>query len=291
MQPELYAWHLPPRQLRRRIVLLAMVTCIAALCTIGTIAMWCSGDPMARTLSKYLAAFGASWFILLALAITPHLSSINRRPVRTGQIDGQDSTIVAGSRTYFWLTQALFACYAVMLLVAAVEIVAASAWNAYWHFILFCIGTGLVLAVLPILALFNRVRPSKLVLTPEIIAHCDWTSATELHWDDLDRVITSTVQLPMDRRPLINIVGLSGARWSHRYYMPYSIVRGKPNPLWTMDSPPHTGWITLECARFAVDRTALYRYLAFYAENPASRKELGTQSGLDRWHATEGTTR
>lgn len=283
MEPELYAWHLPPGQMRRRIVSIVALTCLTVLCAAGTVAMWRSGDSTAQALSKYLAVFGISWLFLLTLAIVPHLASLNLRPLRVGPINGEDSTIVSGSRTYFWLPQLFSSCYAAILLVAAWEVVAASAWDTYWHFVLLCAVLGVLFAISPILAVFNRVRPSKLVLTPDIIAHYGWSSRTELHWNDLNRVVTSVDPLPLDRRPLIDIAGMSGARWSHRYYLPFSIVRGKPNPLWTLDRPPHIGWITLECARFAVDRVALYRYLAFYAANPASRKELGTQSSVDRW--------
>lgn len=270
-------WILPPGQTRRQIVSIVGLSALVALLAAISAAMWRSGDNTAVAAAKYIAIFAAGMACLLVVALTQYTQIFHRGDLRPGAAAGNTATIAPGSKIYFWAQQTTWLCFAATFLPAAYE-TATTAWRAYWHFVLILASIGTIATIPLAAALIGRIRPGKLLLTSSEIIHEGWSSRTRLLWDDVNRVRTS-----FDQVPIIDIVGLSGARWSSTYYLPHSYIAGRPNPFWNLDRPPHTGWIVLECPRFSVDRTVLVRFLNFYAENPRLRTELGTDSALERW--------
>ncbi|MFJ2833949.1 hypothetical protein ACIO52_01155 [Nocardia sp. NPDC087230] len=247
--------------------------------------MWRSGDDTAVAVAKYVGIFAVGMGCLLVVAATQHFQVFHGDNLRSGADEGDAATTVPGSKTFFWAQQAMWFCYAILFLPAAYEI-ATTAWHEYWHLVIIFAGIGTFATIPLAAALAGRLRTGKLILTPRAIVHEGWSSRTRLLWEDVNRVRTS-----FERVPIIDIAGMSGARWSVSYYLPSPSIVGRPNPAWNLDRPPHTGWVVLECPRFSVDRVALYRYLDFYAENPELRDELGTDSALERWRLLAGDRR
>ncbi len=278
-------WVFPAGQQRRQIVSAAGLSGPTALCAIISSMMWRSGDDTAVAVAKYVGVFAVGMGCLLVVAATQHFQVFHGGNLRSGADEGDAATTVPGSKTFFWAQQAMWFCYAILFLPAAYEI-ATTAWHEYWHLVIIFAGIGTFATIPLAAALAGRLRPGKLILTPRAIVHEGWSSRTRLLWEDVNRVRTS-----FERVPIIDIAGMSGARWSVSYYSPSPSIVGRPNPAWNLDRPPHTGWVVLECPRFSVDRVALYRYLDFYAENPELRDELGTDSALERWRLLAGDRR
>ncbi|MCA2206080.1 hypothetical protein [Nocardia rosealba] len=270
-------WVLSAAQARRSIVsIMGMVVLVVGPAVLGVV-MWRSGDPTAVSVAKYVVIFAAAMFCLLIMASAPYLSIVFRNKPQLRQSGGVVVTVLPGSKIYFWAFQATWLCFALLFLPAAYQ-VADAGFGQYWHLVVIFGGIGAFATIPVVLSLIGAMRPDDVLLTPEVIIHEGWNSRTQLLWDDVNRVRTS-----FERLPIIDIAGMVGARWLHRYRIPYSTIMGRSNPAWNLDRPPHTGWIVLECPRFALEKSSLYRYLQFYAENPESRTELGTPTSLARW--------
>ncbi|MFD8099402.1 hypothetical protein ACFV24_07685 [Nocardia fluminea] len=222
--------------------------------------------------------------LVLALALRPRSGPFFRRTVRLTREHEPAALIVPGSKVYFWLPQAICFCFATIFLLASYGI-ATSEEGVHWPLFVLFTTIGSAMIIPPVLAVTGRLRPEKLVLSTDSIVHHGWSSQTELYWNDINRLHASFNLQPLQQ--LLNIAGLSSARWSHRYYLPFSTISGKPNRLWNMDQLPHPRWIVIECPRFSVDSITLYRYLDFYIANPALRIELGEKSSIDRWHSID----
>lgn len=274
-------WIFPSSRIRRLIFSVSGLAGLVLLCAFISTTMWRSGEETAVAVAKYVMIFAAGMLCLLLVAIAPQMKTLHRRSPHLSSDKRGNFTIVPGSLAYFWPLQAMWLCYAAIFIPAACEITAA-AWATHWHLALVFFGIGLF-ATIPVLAsATGRLRPGRLILSPNEITYEGWSSRTRLRWNDVNRVRTSFEQVP-----IIDIAGMTGAQWSTSYYLPYPTIGGKPNPAWNLDRAPHTGWIILECPRFSVNRITLFEFLTFYAENPGSRVELGTEIALDRWRQLE----
>ncbi|GAB2632571.1 hypothetical protein [Nocardia goodfellowii] len=251
---------------------------LVVLCAVGALAMWRSGDAAAQVVSKYVALFGLAMVFVLALGILADLRIAYRSAVRLDREHGIPATVVPGSSAYFGLYQAFWLCFATIFTAAAIE-TAGAAWRTHWPLVVVFASIGLFSGSTPMLAVAGRLRRGRIAITETEIIHYGWSSQSSLGWD------FAKVGTAFERVPLIIVTGVAGTE--PRFTTPSLELNGKTRRLWQLDRLPLAGWIFLECPRYSVDGTTLFRYLTFYAENPAARAELGTASSVERWRAIE----
>lgn len=273
-------WPEPRGQARKRIVSMVVVGGLAVVYVVISIAMWRSGDGAAQVVSKYVALFGVTMALVVALGFCTGPRIEHSSAPRVGHERGLNVTIVPGSTIGFVLFQAIWVCLAALFLTAAVQ-TAAAAWDTHWPLVLILAAVGLFSASEPALALAGRLRPGRIALSPSEIVHYGWSSRTLMPWADVLLVRPTFQQVP-----LIEVAGADSTGWTYRETAPHVTLGSKAFRIWRLDPAP----VPLECPRLSVDRDTLYRYLAFYAENPSARTELGTVSALEQWRALEQTS-
>ncbi|MBL1074295.1 hypothetical protein JK358_07785 [Nocardia sp. 2] len=264
---------------------IVFVGALVVLCAVLATAMWRSGDSTAQVASKYVALFGVTLLIVLALGVSADPRIARRAKPDSGHEGEAPTTIVPGSTLRFGLFQALWVSFALLFLGAAAE-TAAAAWQTHFVLVLVLIGLGVFAASAPALALAGRLRPGRIALTPGEIIYEGWSSRTSMRWEDV-----ALVRPAFERVPVIEIAGPDTTHWSS-YDLPPGVRLGaKPVRIWNLDPLRVAGRIVVECPRCPVDRNVLCEFLAFYAENPSARTELGTILALKRWQALEADTR
>lgn len=271
-------WPVLPRQARRRVVASIFACGFAVILAVIAWMMWRSGDSAANVVAKYVALFGFSWVLMIAMGLYADPRCQRRASVRSGLADGQLATVVPGSAVYFALFQAIWICHAISAYLAAAEI-AAAAWLSHWPAaVLLLLAAGTAAASAPALTVSGRLRPGGIALTPDGLVVRGWSSRTSLRWNEI-----AQVRCTFDQMPLLDIVGTATAHWHRHDLIPSITFRGTRKQIWMLDRPPHRSCLVLECPRLAVDRRKLYRFLAYYLETPSARAELGTHAALERW--------
>ncbi|MBA4858760.1 hypothetical protein [Nocardia farcinica] len=272
---EPFVWRSAHRGARKRAASIAALIGLVVLCFGIATAMWSSGDSSARAVSKYVAIFGIAMFATVMMGVWISVGRWRRGVVTIDMTKDTPATVVPGSVCFFGLYQLIWVCFALLFLGAAFEIAGAgTAWPL--AVLLACLGVGSASA--PILALAGRLRPGRLVLTPDEIIHDGWSSRSRISWNEVLRVSAAVEQLP-----LIIITGVSGARWNHQSTTPVLPVGRRPQPIWSLDRAVRSGHLGLEPQRFGVNGSQLYRFLVHYADHPDCRTELGKPASLDRW--------
>lgn len=265
---------------RKRLVSMVFLAGLAVLSAAVAVQMWRSGDHTANVVAKYVAMFGSTMLMVVALGVYTDVGPLGQRgSVELRSFEGRDVTIVPGSTGYFVVYQLIWFGFATLFLTAAVE-TAHAAWRTHWPLALLFACLGLASGSAPVLALAGRLRRGRIVLTAEDIVHEGWSSRTRVAWDGVTRVYAA-----FDQHPLIVIAGSDGQRWSHEVSTPRIPLGRDRRAIWMLDRPARSGSLCVECPRLAIDCHRLYRYLTYYADNPGARRELGTPLSIDRWRA------
>lgn len=208
-------WLISDELVRKRIISMIALSCPAVLCVGIAGVMWRSGDHSAFVVSKYVALFGFTTIVVVAMGACTDFGPIRRAStVELGSVDGKDANIIPGSAGYFIVYQLILVCFAVMFLSAGAE-TAAAAWRTHRPLALLFTCLGLGSASAPALALVGKLRRGRIVLTSDEIIHDGWSSRTCLPWTDVSRVLTA-----FEQRLLLVITGSDGARGSHHATTP-----------------------------------------------------------------------
>jgi hypothetical protein len=217
---------------------------------------------------KYALLFAV---IFLLTALLGYWTRFRRGgDLRTVRFDDKPGTEVRYSSFAFWTQVVLIALLAAVFLLASVdfhlgipsgEVTAPQAAVVVFGLI------GLVLASPLALVAAGRLRPGKLVLSPQGIYQRGMTFSSFLPWESL-----AGVKAVYNGRPYVLLIAYSNAPWERQ-----QLVK-----LWKVDKLPPTPMIEVNCMSMAIDPDLLYWLLKFYVENPAARGELGTEDAVRR---------
>lgn len=219
------------------------------------------------TVLRYGLGGGAALVLVAAMGAEARSARHLACDIRTVDDDGTPATELRQSRRLWWLILVTLAVWAVVCLGAAAEI---------W---LRAPGSGVVRGTLTFgvfgacfagyvgAAVVGRTRPGYVRLSANGIEQRGWSFESTLPWD----AVTGAAPAYDDHR-MVLVFGARRAWWTRRY----------TTRLWRLDRLPPVTMIELDCRRFALDDTLLAHLVCFYANHPAARVELGTETAVLR---------
>ncbi|MBP1159797.1 hypothetical protein [Rhodococcus sp. PvR099] len=228
---------------------------------------WLDGMPAAL---RYGLGFACFFFLIVATGAAFRSAGRRDADIRTVVTAGGDATELRQSRRLWLVLVALMGCMTALMLGAAVEIYL----NVPSSFIpgasAVLGGFGLYCLTFLLAVVTGRVRRGYIRLSINGIHHRGWSFESFLPWT----AVVGAIPVYYDS-PTVLVVAHANTDWSRR----------PTARIWRIDRLPPAPMIEVDCRKFAIDAALLFHLLAYYANNPSTRTELGAEAAIERARA------
>ncbi|MBB4853575.1 hypothetical protein HNP40_000941 [Mycobacteroides chelonae] len=240
---------------------------LIALATVSILAGIAATQAGNDAVFRYCLLFALLIIFVIAYGVVGRFRRVElSTEIRTVERGGISGTEIRHSTWQFMILVAVAMCSTIFCAVAAAEMFARQHEGFPGGAVLPGM-LGLGFASFGASVAFRRIRRGGVVLSDQGIAQRGWSFQSSLEWPSV-----AGIKSAFNGHPVILIFGYANSRWDRRY----------TTRIWRIDRLPPVPMIEIDCRKFDIDPTAVYRYIQTYIEFPETRSELGTEASLTR---------
>ncbi|MFI6433216.1 hypothetical protein [Rhodococcus oryzae] len=247
-------------------VVISVVVLVAALVSVG------SALEGAGAAARYSLLFCLLMVLTMMFGMVFRGSTHRGQDIRTSSINGSAVTQIRYSALVFHLMTAMMATITALCGGGAIEIYLNTRGEGFPGASVIFGAIGLFSASYLAAVLAGRLQRGSLMLSSDGIRQRGWSFESYLPWES---VAGSTAV--HHGFPETLVIAYSNALWERRY----------TTRLFRTDRLPLSPLIEIDTRQFAVDPVLLHHLVSFYANDPATRAELGTDAAITRARARD----
>jgi hypothetical protein len=220
--------------------------------------------------ARYCLLFLLLMVLTVIFGVVFRGSTHRGQDIRTSSIDGAPVTQVRYSALVFQLMAALMATMAALCGGGAVEIFLNTRGEGFPGASIIFGAIGLFCGLYLVAVLTGRLQRGSLVLSPDGIRQRGWSFESYLPWASVAGATPVHHGFPETL-----VIAYSNTVWKRRYTTRF----------FRTDRLPLSPLIEVDTRQFAIDPVLLHHLVSYYANNPETRAELGTDAAISRARA------